>query len=54
MSEQLFLDKTQIRKTVLKQRRALSASEKTHAELQMLKFLQQQVELSLVLQTLSL
>ena len=40
MSEQLFLDKTQIRKTVLKQRRALSASEKTHAELQMLKFLQ--------------
>lgn len=40
MSEQLLLDKKKIRQTVLKQRRAMSASWKTQAELQMLKLLQ--------------
>ena len=40
MSEQLLLDKNKIRQTVLKQRRAMSASWKTQAELQMLKLLQ--------------
>ena len=40
MSEQLLLDKKKTRQRVLQQRRAFSATEKTPAEQQMLKFLQ--------------
>ncbi|MDP7174960.1 MAG: 5-formyltetrahydrofolate cyclo-ligase [SAR324 cluster bacterium] len=40
MSEQLLLDKKKTRQTVLLQRRAFSATEKTPAEQRMLKFLQ--------------
>ena len=40
MSEQLLFDKKKTRQTLLQQRRAFSATEKTRAEQQILKFLQ--------------